>query len=190
VRSVVLVDACLLGECASTFLRDPGKHTVTHAEPFGVAANGNNFACEFVAQHKRKPWPQDCAKLPLSELEIYRVQTRSAYCNENIAWPRRRCRDIHQQRAIGTAIMLENVCAHESPRSGRTIASSPAERELTRNQVVCPYGRFTLASVARMSEAISGASALAMLPAYRCAQAGYLLRTSVCRVRPDVVGLQ
>jgi len=26
-------------------------------EPFDVAANGNDFAGEFVAQHKRKPWP-------------------------------------------------------------------------------------------------------------------------------------
>ena len=32
--------------------------------------------------------------------------------------------------------MLENVCAHESPRSGRGIATSPTERELKRNQVV------------------------------------------------------
>jgi hypothetical protein len=50
-RSVILADACLLGECASTILRDPGKHTITHAEPFDVATNGNNVTCEFVAEH-------------------------------------------------------------------------------------------------------------------------------------------
>ena len=50
-RSVIVVDACLLGECASTILRDPGKHTITHTEPFDVATNGNNFTREFVAEH-------------------------------------------------------------------------------------------------------------------------------------------
>jgi hypothetical protein len=115
---VNLVDAYLLCECASTFLCDPGKHTITHIEPFDVATNGNNFAREFVAQHKRKPWPQDCAKLTLSELEIYRVQTRSAYFNENIAWPWRRCRDFHQPGAFRAAVMLKNVCAHQSRGSG------------------------------------------------------------------------
>ena len=69
---------------------DPGKHAVPHVKPSDLAANGNNFAREFVTQHKRKPWPQDRAKLPLSELEIKRVQTCSAYINENIAWPRHR----------------------------------------------------------------------------------------------------
>jgi hypothetical protein len=111
-RSMILADACLRCECASTILGDPGKHPVTHMEPFDVAANGNNFAREFVAQHKRKIWPQDCAKLALSELEIYRVQTRSAYFNENIAWPWHMCRDIHQPRAFRAAVMLKNVCAH------------------------------------------------------------------------------
>src|SRR5947207_1414547 len=99
-RSVILIDASLLCECASAVLCDPGKHPVTYAEPFDVATNGNNFASEFVAEHKPKPWPWDYAKLPLSEFEIYRIQTRSAHDNENIAWPRRRCRDIHQQRAF------------------------------------------------------------------------------------------
>jgi hypothetical protein len=113
-RSVNLVDACLLCECASTLLCDPGKHTITHMEPFDVAANGNNFARKFVAEHKRKLWPQDCAKLPLPELEIYRVQTCSAYFNENIAWPRRRCPDIHQPGAFRAAVMLETICAHQS----------------------------------------------------------------------------
>src|SRR5450631_3195220 len=107
-RSVNLVDTCLLCECAGTILCDPGKHTITHMEPFDVAANGNDFAREFVAQHKRKPWPQDCAKLPLSELEIDRVQTRSAYFNKNIPWPRHGCREIHQPRTFRAAIMLTN----------------------------------------------------------------------------------
>jgi hypothetical protein len=40
-----------------TILCDPGKHTVTHAPPFDVAAHGNNFAREFVAEHERKLWP-------------------------------------------------------------------------------------------------------------------------------------
>jgi hypothetical protein len=105
----------LLGECAKTTLCDPGKHTITHAEPFDLVTDGNNFTREFVAEHQRKLWPQDCAQLPLSELEIYRIQTRSAYFDENIVWPRRRGRDIHQQRAFRTAVMLENVSAHASP---------------------------------------------------------------------------
>src|ERR1700730_1457640 len=117
-RSAILVDACLLCECASTVLCDPGKHTVTHAEPFDVAANGNDFPREFVAEHKRKLWPQDCAKLPLSEFEIYRVQTRGAHLDENIARLRRRCRNIHEPRAFRAAVMLENVCAHEHLCSG------------------------------------------------------------------------
>jgi hypothetical protein len=57
VRSVILVDACLLSECASTVLRDPGKHTVTHAEPFDAATNGDNFTSKFVAEHQWKLWP-------------------------------------------------------------------------------------------------------------------------------------
>src|SRR5471030_528003 len=47
-------------------------------EPFDVAANGNDFPREFVAEHQGKLWPQDGAKLSLSEFKIYRVQTRSA----------------------------------------------------------------------------------------------------------------
>jgi hypothetical protein len=82
-------------ECASTILRDPGKHTIPHAEPFDVAANGNDLTGEFVAKHERKLWPQDCAQLPVSELEIDRVQTRSPHLDENVAGPWRRCRDIH-----------------------------------------------------------------------------------------------
>ena len=39
---------------------DPRKHTVTCAEPFDVTTNGNNFTSEFVAEHERKLWPQDC----------------------------------------------------------------------------------------------------------------------------------
>src|ERR1700692_4893268 len=125
-RSVILVDACLLCECAGTILCDPGKHPVTHTEPFDVAANGNDFPRKFVAEHKRKLWPLDCAKFPFSEFEIYRVQTRSAHGNENIARPPRRCRDIHQLRAFRPAIMLENICAHESPCSGyERITTSP-----------------------------------------------------------------
>jgi hypothetical protein len=50
-RSVILVDTCLLRECATTIPCDPGKHSVTHAEPFDVSANGNNFTREFVAEH-------------------------------------------------------------------------------------------------------------------------------------------
>jgi hypothetical protein len=146
-RSVILVDASLLCECAGTILCDPGKHTVTHPEPFDVAANGNNFPRKFVAEHKRKLWAQDCAKLPLSEFEIYRVQTGRAHDNENIAWPRRRCRDIHQQGAFRATVMLENVCAHESPNPRRGIATSPTEGELKRNQVASAYGRFTLVTI-------------------------------------------
>jgi hypothetical protein len=125
--SVILVNACLLRECASTIFCDPGKNTVTRTEPFDVVANGNNFTGEFVAEHKREFRPLDCAKLPLSELEIYRVETRSAYINKNIAWPRSRCRDIHQMRAVRTAVMLESVCAHWSPclRFKRLITTSP-----------------------------------------------------------------
>jgi hypothetical protein len=74
--------------------------------------------CEFVAEHKWKLGPQDCAELSLSELEIHRVQTRSAYVNENIARPRRRRRDIHQLRSFGATVMLENISAHESCCSG------------------------------------------------------------------------
>jgi hypothetical protein len=94
-RGNILVDTCLLGERAGPILPDPRKHTVTRAEPFDVAANRNNFACEFIAEHKRKLWPKDCAKLSLPELEIDWVKTRSADINENIAWPPQRCRDIH-----------------------------------------------------------------------------------------------
>jgi hypothetical protein len=43
--------------------------------------------------------------------------------------------------------MLENVCAHQSPGSGKGIATSPAEREPKRNQAVSPYGRFTLVTL-------------------------------------------
>src|SRR4029077_7018033 len=103
----ILVDAGLLGECACTILRNPGEHTVTDVEPFDFAANGNDFAREFVAKHKRKLWPHDCTQLPLSELEIYRVQARRPYFNEKIARPRHRYRDIHQHRAFWTAIMLQ-----------------------------------------------------------------------------------
>jgi hypothetical protein len=56
-RSVILADASLLCECAGTVLCDPGKHTITRAEPSDVAANRNNFARKFVADHKRKLWP-------------------------------------------------------------------------------------------------------------------------------------
>jgi hypothetical protein len=90
-------------------------------EPFDFAANGNDFAREFVAKHKRKLWPHDCTQLPLSELEIYRVQARRPYFNEKIARPRHRYRDIHQHRAFWTAIMLQNVGAHGSLRSARDI---------------------------------------------------------------------
>jgi hypothetical protein len=117
-RSVIFVDACLLCECAGTFLRDPGKYTVTHPESFDVAANGNDFTREFVAEHKRKPWPVDSAKLPLSELEIDRVQASRAHCNENIARPRPGCWDVCQPRPFGAAVTLENVCAHDFPCSG------------------------------------------------------------------------
>jgi hypothetical protein len=55
--SVILIDARLLSERASTFFCDPGKHTVAYVEPFDVVANGNNFTREFVAEHKRKLWP-------------------------------------------------------------------------------------------------------------------------------------
>jgi hypothetical protein len=51
----------LLGECARAILRDPGKHRVTYAEPFDIAANCDDFAREFVAEHERKFWPQDRA---------------------------------------------------------------------------------------------------------------------------------
>jgi hypothetical protein len=123
VRSIILVDAGLLCEGASPILCNPGKHTITHMESFDVAAYGNHFTRKLVAQHERKPWPQDGAKLALSELEIDRVQTRSVHFNENIARPRRRCRDIHQLRTFGAAVMLENVCAHESPCSGRGVSA-------------------------------------------------------------------
>src|SRR5258708_2137138 len=118
VRRVNWVDARLRGEGAATTLSDPGKHTIAHLEPLDVGANGNNFAREFVAQHKWKPWPLDCAKLALSEFEIDRVQTRSAHLDENITWPRRRCRDFHQPAAFRAAVMLEDVCAHRSRGSG------------------------------------------------------------------------
>jgi hypothetical protein len=95
-RSVSLVDRGVFCECSTTILCDPSKHAVTDAKPFDVAANRNNFAREFVAQHKRKLWPHDCAKLSFSELEIDRVQTRSAYFDENFTCLRRQCRDIHQ----------------------------------------------------------------------------------------------
>jgi hypothetical protein len=75
----------LLRERASPILCDPSKHTVTHAEPCDVAANSNDFTGELVAEHKRKLWSQDSAKLPLSELEVYRVQARRAHVNKNIA---------------------------------------------------------------------------------------------------------
>ena len=51
----------MLGECARAILRDPGKHRVTYAEPFDIAANCDDFAREFVAEHERKFWPQDRA---------------------------------------------------------------------------------------------------------------------------------
>jgi hypothetical protein len=56
-RNVIFVDACLLCECASALLCDPGKHTVTHPELFDVITNAYNFTREFVAEHKRKLWP-------------------------------------------------------------------------------------------------------------------------------------
>src|ERR1700751_4512281 len=102
-----LVDACLFCEGAATFLCKPGKHTVTHAEPLDVAANSNDFAREFVAQHERKLWPIYCAKLPLSELEINRVQSGSAYADENIAWPWRRCCNLRQLRPFSAAVVGE-----------------------------------------------------------------------------------
>ena len=62
---MILVGARLLCECPTTVLCDPGKHTVTHAVPCDVAANGDDFTRAFVAKHKRKLWPQDGAKLSL-----------------------------------------------------------------------------------------------------------------------------
>ena len=100
-------------ECTGTILRDSGKHTITHAEPVDLATNGNDYTRQFIAEDKRKLWPLDCAKLPFSELKVYRVQTRSAYFNENITCARRGCRDILQPRALRAAVMLENVCAHD-----------------------------------------------------------------------------
>src|ERR1700758_2442904 len=111
-RSVSLVDTGLFCECSTTILCDPSIHAVTDAEPSDVAANRNNFAREFVAQHKRKLWPHDCTKLSFSELEIDRVQTRSAYFDENVAWPGPRCRDIHQAGAFGVNVALKNICTH------------------------------------------------------------------------------
>ena len=112
-RSVILVDTCLLCECASTILCDRGKHTVTHAEPFDVAANGNNFNRK-LAPSTNGSFSVGLGEAFSSEVEIYRVQTRSPYYDENIAWPRRRCRDFRQPRAFRAAVMLENVCAHQS----------------------------------------------------------------------------
>lgn len=88
---MILVDACLLREMRQHDLLRPGKHAVTHAEPCDVAANGNDFTREFIAEHKRKFWSQDCAELPLSELEVYRVQARGAHASARISrgaiWP-------------------------------------------------------------------------------------------------------
>ncbi len=112
VRSVILVDTCLLGKGAGTILGNPGKHTIADAEPLDLAANGSHVPRQFVAEHQRQPWPQDRAHLSLAELEIHRVQADSLDVNEQFARPRRGRRDIHHQRAFGAAIVLENVSAH------------------------------------------------------------------------------
>jgi hypothetical protein len=86
-RSMKLVGACLLCECATAILCDPGKYPVTSTEPFHVAADRNDFTSEFVAQHKRQCWSQDCAKLPLSEFEIDWVQPRSVTSMRRVPGP-------------------------------------------------------------------------------------------------------
>jgi hypothetical protein len=43
--------------------------------------------------------------------------------------------------------MLENVCAHESPGSGRGYRHIADRTRPKRNQVVSPYGRFTLVTI-------------------------------------------
>jgi hypothetical protein len=89
-RGVILVEACLLCECAGTILADPAKHTLTRAEPLHVAANGDNFARKFIAEHKWKRRPLDGTKLSLPELKIDRVQAGGAHDNKDLAWPRGR----------------------------------------------------------------------------------------------------
>jgi hypothetical protein len=107
------VDAGLLRESATTILGDAGEHAVTDAEPFDVAADRDDFAGQFVAQHERKPWPVDDAKLALPELEIDRVQSRSAYVHKDIGWSRSGCRNVREPRAVRAAVAMENISAHQ-----------------------------------------------------------------------------
>ncbi len=111
-RGVSLVDAGLLCESAATILGNAGEHTLTHAEASDVAADGDDFAGKFVAQHERKLWPVDDAKLALAELEIDRVQSRSAYVHEDIAWSRNGSGNVGQPRTVSATIAVEDVGAH------------------------------------------------------------------------------
>ena len=85
--SAILDDAGLPCECTTAILCDPGQHAIIRVEPFDLTANRNHFTRKLIAEHKRKLWPPDCAKLSLPELEIYRVQTRSVHLNENLVRP-------------------------------------------------------------------------------------------------------
>src|SRR4029077_1255122 len=128
----ILVAAGLLGEGAGAILGDPGKHAIPHAEPFDLAADGNGFPRKVIAEHERKLWPPDGAKLSLPELESHRVQPRSVHLDENIAPPRHRGRDIHQRRPFRAAVMLENVGAHASPYiTAQPAIPIPPRREQT-----------------------------------------------------------
>lgn len=128
--SIILIDTCLVGKCTGAVLGDPGKYAVPCAKSRDIAADGDDFAREFVAKHEGQTRPQDGPQLSLPEFEINRVQARSACGNKNIARARYRRRDIHQLPAVRTAVLLKNICAHVSSTLLEDYLISP----MTRNQ--------------------------------------------------------
>jgi hypothetical protein len=109
---MIFIHNSKLSERAHSVLGGAGKYPLAEVKTPHLVATRDNLASQLVAEHDGQPIALDNPYFAIAGLEVHGVQARGSDPDEHLPSTELGRRNLHQRRALGTAVATHNVCKH------------------------------------------------------------------------------